>query len=85
MKKWVILFFFCWCMIGCQHTQEIVNFEGKDIDELKVYVEDYYLELEIEEIYSKEKTGTILKQIPSSGKIEKNENIKVVVSYTFNP
>ncbi len=84
MKKWVILFFFCWCMIGCQHTQEIVNFEGKDIDELKVYVEDYYLELEIEEIYSKEKTGTILKQIPSSGKIEKNEKIKVVVSKEIN-
>lgn len=80
MKKWVIFFFFCWCIIGCMHTPTILNFEGKDKEELEEYVSDYHIKIEVEEVYSEKKVGTILKQVPKNGKIQKTEKIKIVVS-----
>ena len=79
MKKWVTLFFFCWCMIGCMHVPTMINFEGKDRKELENFVSDYHLEIEVEEVYSEKQVGTILEQYPKSGKIRKNEKIKIVV------
>lgn len=80
MKKWVALFFFCWCMIGCTHVPTMINFEGKDRKELENFVSDYHLEIEVDEVYSEKQVGTILEQYPKSGKIRKNEQIKIVVS-----
>lgn len=80
MKKWMVLFFFCWIIIGCMHTPTIVNFEGKDKKELEEYMNKYHIKIEVEEVYSEEKIGTILKQTPNSGKIRKDEKIKIVIS-----
>lgn len=80
MKKWVFLFFFCWVLIGCMRTQKVVNFVGKDKSEIEKFASNFNLNLNIEEIYSEKKVGTILKQQPSSGVLNKNEEIKVIIS-----
>lgn len=80
MKKWVILFFFCWLMIGCKQPVKIENFVGKNKLELEEYVNLYHISLDVKEVYSDQKVGTILTQTPSRGKINKNETIQIVIS-----
>lgn len=62
------------------HTPTIVNFEGKDKKELEEFMSDYHIQIEVEEMYSEKEIGTILKQTPKSGKINKIDKVKIVVS-----
>ena len=70
MKKWVILFFLCLMIIGCTRikNEELVDFTGKNIEEIKKYAEENHITLKVEEENSDEEKGTILKQIPSNKK-----------------
>lgn len=67
-------------MIGCIQIPTIMNFEGKKQVDLEEYFKDYQIQLEVEEIYSEKEVGTILKQVPNSGKMNENQKIKIVVS-----
>lgn len=70
--------------MGCSQSYHITNFVGKNKQELEQYANEYHLKLQIEEVDSTEKIGTILNQTPSSGTIQKNEIIKIVVSKGIN-
>jgi len=82
MKKWVILFFLCLMIIGCTRikNEELVDFTGKNIEEIKKYAEENHITLKVEEENSDEEKGKILKQIPSNGKLTNNLEISIIIS-----
>lgn len=79
MKKFMILFFFCILITGCNEKKlEVIDFSGKNFSEIENYGKEYQIEIIKEEVYNEKKVGTILKQSPKNGEIP--SSIQVVIS-----
>ena len=70
MKKWIIIFFFCWICIGCARNEiiKVPNFSGMEKEEVEEYAKKQKIELTIKEEYHETiSEGKVIKQKPEAG------------------
>lgn len=76
-----ILFLFCFLLIGCTKTNKMIDLSNKSIDEIKEYAIKNELNLEIDYEFSDiEKDKIISQSIEVDSNINKNDNLKIIIS-----
>ena len=76
-----ILFLFCFLLIGCTKTNKMIDLSNKSIDEIKEYAIKNELNLEIDyEFSDTEKDKIISQSIEVDSNINKNDNLKIIIS-----
>ena len=76
-----ILFLFCFLLIGCTKTNKMIDLSNKSIDEIKEYAIKNELNLEIDYEFSDiEKDKIISQSIEADSNINKNDNLKIIIS-----
>ncbi len=76
-----ILFLFCFLLIGCTKTNKMIDLSNKSIDEIKEYAIKNELNLEIDYEFSNiEKDKIISQSIEVDSNINKNDNLKIIIS-----
>ena len=76
-----ILFLFCFLLIGCTKTNKMIDLSNKSIDEIKEYAIKNELNLEIDYKFSDiEKDKIISQSIEVDSNINKNDNLKIIIS-----
>ena len=76
-----ILFLFCFLLIGFTKTNKMIDLSNKSIDEIKEYAIKNELNLEIDYEFSDiEKDKIISQSIEVDSNINKNDNLKIIIS-----
>ena len=76
-----ILLLFCFLLIGCTKTNKMIDLSNKSIDEIKEYAIKNELNLEIDYEFSDiEKDKIISQSIEVDSNINKNDNLKIIIS-----